>query len=186
MSTVLACVYVYWYRGQVNLHWSTCFLWCIHNLVHLTLHYLNYLLPEVPRCITWICIIQRKCIYSIGMCFCLLMWGSDTVRKMLLMKYWLTAWFQTFAAMYVRSALSWDFTQHTVVIRYGRFRTPCSETSVRNYHSMLRNVTEERRSQPTLFLNSVDMQGLVPNWGRFVAHASGLLWLLQIHNSEKN
>jgi len=34
------------------------------------------------------------------------------------------AWFQMFAAMYARSALSWDFTQHTVVIPYRRSRTP--------------------------------------------------------------
>ena len=60
------------------------------------------------------------------------------------------AWFQTFASMYVRSALSWDFTQHTVVIPDRRFRTSCPETSVWNYHSMLRNIPEERRSQPTL------------------------------------
>jgi len=60
------------------------------------------------------------------------------------------ACFQTFALMYVRSALSWVFMQHTVVIPYRRFRTPCPETSVRNYHSMLRNIPEERRSQLTL------------------------------------
>jgi len=67
----------------------------------------------------------------------------------------------------MKSALFWDITQHRVEIPYRRFGTtyrshlqgsrtlwplkmrPTSspETSVRNYHSTLRNIPEERLSQ---------------------------------------
>ena len=42
------------------------------------------------------------------------------------------AWFQDYAAMYVRSAIFWDSTQRRMVV--------CPESSVRNYHSTLRNI----------------------------------------------
>jgi hypothetical protein len=78
-------------------------------------------------------------------------------------------WFQTSAAMFMRSALFWGVTQRRVVILYLRFgatyrshlqgsRSPmkqscftepilCPETSVKDYHSTLRNTPEEYRSQ---------------------------------------
>jgi hypothetical protein len=44
-------------------------------------------------------------------------------------QYFLTHWFQASAAMLMRSALFWDITRHHVVT---------------DYHSMLRNIPEER------------------------------------------
>lgn len=46
----------------------------------------------------------------------------------------------------------WVVTQRKVVIRYRRFRTDCPETSIRNYHCMLRNIAEESRHFYYLFL----------------------------------
>jgi hypothetical protein len=72
------------------------------------------------------------------------------------------------AVSFLRSALFWGVTQRRVVIPYSRFRTTyrsseagvlhwtswplkmgpirCPETSVKGYHSTLRNTPEERRS----------------------------------------
>jgi hypothetical protein len=60
--------------------------------------------------------------------------------------------------MFMRSVLFWNITKRRVVILYRRFgtkyrshfqgpRSPCPETSVKDCHSTLRNVPEERRSQ---------------------------------------
>jgi hypothetical protein len=73
-------------------------------------------------------------------------------------------WFQASAAVWMKSTLFWDITRLRVVIvyqRYGTYRSHlqgsrspskmgprhCPETSVNNYHSTLRNISEERRSQ---------------------------------------
>ena len=90
------------------------------------------------------------------------------------MNLWVV-WFQASAAMYVRSTFFRDVTQRRVVIPYLLFGTTyrshfqesigerrnssktscslkmwpigCPETSARNYHSTLRKIPEERRSQ---------------------------------------
>jgi len=56
--------------------------------------------------------------------------------------------------MYVKFSLFWEIAQRRAVIPYRRFGTTlkmgpisCPETSVWNYHSMLRNILEKRRSQ---------------------------------------
>jgi hypothetical protein len=56
--------------------------------------------------------------------------------------------------MYMKFSLFWEITQRRAVIPYRRFGTTlkmepisCPEMSVRNYHSMLRNILEKRRSQ---------------------------------------
>jgi hypothetical protein len=69
--------------------------------------------------------------------------------------------------MLMRSALFWDITQRRMVILYRRFGTTypsflllklgpigCPETSVKDYHSTLRNIPEERGSQrsPIFFI----------------------------------
>jgi hypothetical protein len=67
-------------------------------------------------------------------------------------------WFQASASMLMRSTLFWDITQRRAVILYRRFGTKyrprfqgsisligCPETSVKDYHSTLRNIPEERR-----------------------------------------
>jgi hypothetical protein len=79
-------------------------------------------------------------------------------------------WLQAPAAMYMRYALLWDTTQRWVVVLCRRFGTTyrsylqgsrsswtswplkivpigCSETSIQNYHSTLRNIPEGRRAR---------------------------------------
>jgi hypothetical protein len=59
------------------------------------------------------------------------------------------SYFRFPSAMLIRSALFIDITQWQVVILYRRFATGpmrCSETSVKDYHSTLRNIPEQRRS----------------------------------------
>jgi len=80
------------------------------------------------------------------------------------------AWFQASAAMWVWSAIFWDFTQRGMMVSYRSFEITCrshlqgsssprktawflkmgqigcSEASVRNYHSTLRKIPKERTS----------------------------------------
>jgi hypothetical protein len=66
--------------------------------------------------------------------------------------------------MLMRSALFWDITQRRLLIPYRRFGTVCQsvtldvgslkmgpkrcpETSLKDYHSSLRNISEERKSE---------------------------------------
>jgi hypothetical protein len=63
----------------------------------------------------------------------------------------LSAWLRASATIQMRPALFWDITQRWVVIltswplKMGPIC--CPETSVQNYHSTVRNIPEERRSQ---------------------------------------
>jgi hypothetical protein len=66
--------------------------------------------------------------------------------------------------MLMRSALFWDITQCLVLILYRRFGTlkigPIGfpETSVKDYHSALRNIPEERKSKKKGFLPSTNFK----------------------------
>jgi hypothetical protein len=107
-------------------------------------------------------------------------------------------WFQACAAMHMNFALFWDITQRWVVVLYRRFgttyrsnlqgsRSPrrklsswtswplkkepigCPETSVQNYHSNLRNITEKCRTQEANTFPSMTDLSNSPLTGPFIS-----------------
>jgi len=70
----------------------------------------------------------------------------------------------------LRTAHFWIITQRVVVISYRRFGTDFPETSVRNYHYLLRNDPEDHSSQ----LLCGSMKSRI---GGLVGHRAGLVIL---------